>query len=60
MDWTTIENERVSSYGYALDATEFVPAGSHYATGMDCLPVLGQIVGRERNSVRRWLPVDLI
>ena len=60
MDWTTIENERVCSYGYTLDASDYIPAGAHYATGIDVLPVLGVIVGRERNTVRRWLPVDLI
>ena len=58
MDWTTIESERVCSYGYAMDATERIPAGAHYATGMDVLPVLGQIVGRERNPARRWLSVE--
>lgn len=52
IDWQTIDVEHACNDGYRLDATEFIPAGAHYKTDIDCLPVLGRIVGREHGPYR--------
>ena len=47
IDWATVEIERTAGCGWSLDATQFIPAGCHYDTGIQVLGALGQIVGRD-------------
>ena len=46
IDWATVDTERNAGSGWSIYATQFIPAGSHYDTGITALGALGQIVGR--------------
>ena len=58
IDWATVDTEYAAGCGWCLDATQFIPAGAHYDTGIAVLGALGQIVGRDARGPYRLIEVN--
>ena len=52
IDWETIDSESAAGRGWALDAPDLMPAGSHYATDLKSMPVTDRVILRDYTSFR--------